>query len=319
MIALDLTHIYVMIVVFIGILMITKLERISFLKSRKLLAGFLIIPTIIAIPLHLHTLSLLNAYNQGDIYLIENRTGILQAAEKLEIGPLSNWYVKCPILIYISPGTNISIYLMDLNMPHVTHQQEIDEVYNHTSLQLPYLFTENGEIANWTLIVENPTSETVEYNLSPILLEDSMYIAKHSIYKPGYTPAFVVMSIYFSISIIGLVDMGKTRCSGYSGFDGIGFLLLAIISVLMVSFLPHGYFPLTSYSLIAIILLYILGNTSSLMQIKIKEGKSINAIISWIVLIIGTLFLVPHLLVIPLLGGAFLVLLIVIYDFRNED
>ena len=123
-------------------------------------------------------------------------------------------------------NNNVTFYLIDQNRPE-THHLEANYSGEYMGIRLPYLYTETGVPARWSVCLRNPTPGSLNVSIESISLEDSIEMARWSIEYNLYLPLALLFTIWMALGT-PLLIIHRKRIRSQEFMIG---LLLTIIGV----------------------------------------------------------------------------------------
>jgi len=162
---------------------------------RNLAAYVLVLSTIALLALQMFSPNDIPAYEEGEI---------------VQIGQISNYYVLRTTSIMLQTNDDVKVYLVDESSPEERHNEvTLTDSDNWVFVKLPYLYTDETTIANWSLNFENPnTTHSVNMHLNWDPIEDNLYFEHESVRYWPYMPIRILITLWVFFSL-GFVASSK--------------------------------------------------------------------------------------------------------------
>lgn len=247
----------VIVIVFI-ILMLFLYEPFRRILRPKQIAVLVFIPMLVCLPIYMMNSQEVSAYYEGDVVFRWRTWNFTIGPSDVErIDDVSNIHFKAFAYILISCQRNVTFYLVDQNRPEVHHQEAN---YSQDSIQfsLPYLFTEAGVAARWSVCLMNPNLEFINVSIESIWLEDYIEIAWWSIDYTLYLPLVLLFAFWVALGT-SLVITHRKRLRSPEFLMGIALTILSASLGVVLSFLTWFFtsvlFPIMLFLIVQVLLL----------------------------------------------------------------
>jgi len=223
---------------------------------------------LVCVPIYMINSQEVSAYYEGDVVFRWRTWNFTIGPSNVErIDNVSNIHFKAYVNIVFSCENNVTFYLIDRNIPEV-HHREANYSDESIGFRLPYLFTETGVPARWSVCLMNPNLDFVNVSIQSIWLEDSIEIAWWSIEYNLYLPLVLLFGFWIALGTPLLVIHRKREES--LEFQ-IGIVLtflgttLGIVLFILIPFFPSVLFPLAVY-LIFLLIFFFRGEKKTIPQ-----------------------------------------------------
>lgn len=167
------------------------------------------------------------AYEEGTVLLRGQTWDMTLEPDMItQIGQISNYYVISSTSIMLNTDNDVRFYLVDENLPETRHnEQNLTESDNWVYVRLPYLYTEENVVANWSLYFENP-SHTGRVNVlldwNPI--EDTLILESWSVRYWPYMPIRILITLWVFFSLGFIANTKSTSSVDQLSYQYIRFL-----------------------------------------------------------------------------------------------
>jgi 4-amino-4-deoxy-L-arabinose transferase-like glycosyltransferase len=253
MLAIPPSYSFPMLVVFFIVLSLFIYEPLRRKLRPKHIAILAIVPLLVCVPIYVINSQEVSAYYVGDVVFRWGTWNFTIGPSDVErIDDVSNIHTKAYANIVFSCESNVTFYLIDQNTPEI-HHREANYSEESIGFRLPYLFTEAGVPARWSVCLMNPNLDFVNVSIQSIWLEDSIEIAWWSIDYNLYLPLVLLFGVWIALGTPLLV-IHRKRMSSQEFQIGIALTLLGtslgIVLSILVPFFPSVILPIAVYLII---------------------------------------------------------------------
>ncbi len=214
----DFNYFLIIISIVVVVWILFSINRMKWNRPIRKIIYALFACTIVVIPIQLLLLNHLAAYNTGNVHLnYGTRSITLGPGMNYSLGPISNWHTEAGVSGTVNSTGSFVFYLFDSNHP----ENQYDIYYNTTTnaygFTLPYLYSENGEVSNWFIFIENQNqTNSLTLTLTATWFEDIHEIARDGILYWIYMPLVIITTLWVSslLSIIAIKRSDFTKIAG---------------------------------------------------------------------------------------------------------
>jgi len=247
------------VLVFIGIVSLFHYAPIRERLHPQRLLVLALVAALVCIPVYSINAQQASAYDVGDVVVaFEDWNLTIGPSEVERIDDISNIHTLAGVYLTIVCDSNVTFYLIDQNRPE-THYLEANYSDDSVNFVLPYLYTETGVPARWSMCFKNPNPDSLNVSIQAIWREDSIEIAWWKVQFSLYLPLALLLAIWLALGTPLLVIYRKQMVSqGFatgSLLTALGIALGLILVLIVPSFIltPH---PLAVLAIVALVLLF---------------------------------------------------------------
>ena len=255
MLAFPPSYSFPMLIVFCVFLALFLYEPLRRKLRPKHIAILALVPMLVCVPIYVMNSQEVSAYYEGNVVLNWGTWNFTIGPGAVErIDDVSNIHTRASVYIDISCESNVTFYLIDQNMPEI-HHREANYSEKSISFRLPYLCTETGVPARWSVCFMNPNLDFINVSIVSIWLEDAIEMAWWSIEYNLYLPLVLLLGVWVALGAPMLV-IHRKRMKSQEFQIGIALTILGTALVLVLSFLSEYFqsalFPIAVYLVLQI-------------------------------------------------------------------
>jgi hypothetical protein len=158
-----------------------------------------LVVSLICIPVYSIDAQQVSAYYVGDVVLRWDSMNFTIGPNEIQrIDNISNIHTIAAAYLTIDCDKNVTFYLADQNRPEV-HYSESNYSNQNMIFVLPYLYTDEGVPARWSVCLLNPNPSTLNVTIEPIWVEDSIEMAWWSVEFNLYLPLALLFAVLVAL------------------------------------------------------------------------------------------------------------------------
>ena len=264
-----------MLLIFIIILPLFLYEPVRRVLRPEWIVIIALVTMLVCLPIYAINYQEVSAYDEGDVIFRWRTWNFTIGPSDVErIDDVSNIHTKASAYIMISCDSNVTFYLIDQNRPESRHR-EANYSQESIGFRLPYLFTEAGVPARWSVCLMNPNLDFLNVSIESIWLEDNIEIARWSIEYDLYQPLVVLFSVWLALGT-PLLIIHRKRITSWEFMTGVMLTIvgvgLGIVTANLVSLSMLVPSPLVVFLFVLLIIIV------RERQRKVPEGPSVDIV-----------------------------------------
>ncbi len=213
--------------------------------------------TLICVPVYAINYQQTPAYDVGSVVFRDRAWDFtIWPGNTERIDDISNIHAVAAAYITIVCDSNVTFYLIDQNRPEA-HHREANYSEVETTFRLPYLYTETGVPAQWSICLTNSNPTLLHVRIESIWLEDSIEMAWWGIEYSLYLPLVLLFAVWMALGLPMLI-LYRRRAESQEFMTGLALTILGVgLGVVLASLVPFYLLSPSSIGILVIVALFL--------------------------------------------------------------